>query len=254
MNTCAAILLGCTLVNVAVGEADFKGLELGRNETETMPDDWRGRSMVEGWSVRSTVKVDGSGISFATDPGLFDAHRYRIDGWRERSGFTSEPGPMNAVQIVLLEGLHPQFLDFGRGAPEERSPTSTTLERTFGGMTRIEQMERHVGWGMSSGSGGTAGGRFRSGDGGYGLALEVVIPLDLDGAPSRFPELTPPGWELGGSALHGGIPGVSGGSVTGGSGNSEGVAVVPLPLPAVLTGVGLTAAILMRGRLRRRGI
>ena len=255
MKTCAAVLAGCAVASSLAGETVFTVTDHDQDLFEASA---RAESMVaplaqtiaDSWSVRSTVRVTGAELSFATDHRRFDAHDYRINDLGDLSGFTAEPGPINAVEIVLLENLHPQFPEFSGGTSEEVVSTSTAQRMTSTRNASWNAIDRII---SSTGPGpvspGAGGGMLRSTSGGTGWTDEVVLPPHLGFSGDDPYVIYPAGWSS--SDGHGSDGGSQHGKYVPSSSISGTVMVVPLPLPAVLTGVGLMMAIFVRRRMGR---
>ena len=255
MKTCAAVLAGCAVASSLAGETvftvtDHDGDLLGASaRTEPMVAPLV-TTITDSWSVRSTVRVTGAELSFATDYRRFDAHDYRINERGDLSGFTSDPGPINAVEIVLLENLHPQFPEFSSGTAEVEVSTSTAQRMTSPRSVSWNAIDRII---SSMGPGpvgpGAGGGAFRSASGGAGWTDQVVLPPHLGFGGGDPYVIYPADWtSSNGYDSNGGSPH---GKPVPGSSLSGTVMVVPLPLPVVLTGVGLMMAVLVRRRMGR---
>lgn len=254
MKTCAAVLAGCAAVTALAGETALTvdDRDLIELEPLTGPDRMVvavEKTIADAWSVRSTVRVIGAELAFATDPRLFETHDYRINVPNDRAGFTSEPGPINAVEIVLLENLHPQFLDFSSGSSEEISSTSTTQKMTSFNRISWNAIETIIApsAGTASSNPGSGGGLFRSASGGAGFTDEVVLPVHLGSGDGTY-LIYPLDWVS--NHEDNSNDSDSNGKFISSSSVSNGVMIVPLPLPAVLTGIGLVMAVLARRRFR----
>ena len=254
MNTCAAVLAGCAAASTLVGESTFTVADGDRIEFDFLTNSSlvlfeKETSLAEAWSVRSMVRVVGVDLSFASDHRLFEAHDYRINETNDRAGFTSEPGPVNAVEIVLLENLHPQFPDFSSGASIDFSSTSTTEKMTSPRRLSWHAVDAIIAFGTGSGSssGGSGGNMFRSASGGTQFTDETVLPVQL-GFGGSADVIYPLDW----ISNHGDDSNDtdSNGKLIGDTSFTNDVMVVPLPLPMVLTGVGLVVAVMARRRFR----
>lgn len=254
MNTCAAVLAGCAAASTLVGESTFTVADVGRIEFEALSSPSpvlfaKDTGLAEAWSVRSMVRVVGADLAFATDHRLFETHDYRINETNDRAGFTSEPGPVNAVEIVLLENLHPQFPDFSSGASIDFFSTSTTEKMTSPRRIAWNAVDGIIAFptGTPSSGGGSGGNMFRSASGGTQFTDETILPVQL-GFGSATDVIYPLDWV----SNHGDDSDDtdSNGKLISDSSFTEDVMVVPLPLPMVLTGVGLVVAAMARRRFR----
>lgn len=207
------------------------------------------------WGTMSSVRVVTFGIAFTTDSHVRTAHLYEITAGQHQSGFATTPGPMNAVDIVLLANLHPRLQDMKIGLSAEGHPVSTQLngrsiERSFN--TVLEELNyAPIGTGFQGGGGDISMSMSMSSAAGFTSDLpDGLIGVSGTSDTSNTP-LGKHGnydndqineWNT--TGLYSGADGI------GDSDND--LMVVPLPLPAVLAGIGLVGAVVMRHSLRRR--
>lgn len=205
------------------------------------------------WGNMSSVRVVTFGIEFTTDMRLRDAHLYKITQSLQDSGFATTPGPLNAVDIVLLENLHPRFEDMkigdiGEGQAVSSQLTSGSKRSAFHAV--LEEFN-YVPIGTPAESG---GGHFPSGMSTHSADLTDEFLDSLDQVSGTFDSIADPLGKHGhfGETSFWNPGGFDVGGV--GSGGHDKLMVVPLPLPGILAGIGLAGVMLMRRSMRRTGV
>ena len=206
------------------------------------------------WGSTSSVRVVTFGIAFATDRRIRDAHLYRIASGLHDSGFAAKPGPINAVDIVLLENLHPRFQDMTIGMSGEGQPVSNRFHNGSPGLAFRAALEQFNYAPSGTTSQGGGGGHSPSSMSMSSADLTGNAPVILEDTSGTLDWLNSPlgkNGDYGDTSLWGASAFSAGGTSSGDDGDD--LMVVPLPVPALLAGIGLASAVVMRRTLRRRG-
>ena len=202
----------------------------------------------------TSLQVLAHGITFASDLRKTGTHRYPIARDTSNRGFINGTDPINAIEIVLLENLHPRFENLMvESTFTDRDQAHFLGRESFGlngvllGMDDVTPVGAFLRAANPSDPLGTID---------HSL---LIAGLSDRNSGSDFPAFTSDLFDstntsdnesFGWSRASDQSGSWSGGFITdSGSGNND-LTVVPLPLPVTLTGCGIITALLVRRRMR----
>ena len=198
-----------------------------------------------------SLEVLAHGITFASDLQDTGTHRYPVARDTSNRGFINGMSPISAIEIVLLENLHPRFADLMVGSTyTDRDQMHFLMWESTGlngDWIELSDLTTSADLQAAVNALGTIDGSFLSA-GARGGESDSDVPYftsDLFDSAN-----TTDGGNFGWRSSSDQSGSWSGGVITdSGSGNNN-LAVVPLPLPVTLTGCGLITALLVRRRMR----
>ena len=199
----------------------------------------------------TSLEVLAHGITFASDLRDTGTHRYPVARDTSNRGFIDGMNPISAIEMVLLENLHPRFANLMiESTYMDRNQMHFLMWESSGlngDWIDINDVTTSGGFLGAVNALGTTDGSFLT-TGAQGGDSDSDVPYFTSDLFDSVNTTDGENYVWRSSSDQSGS--WSGGVITdSGSGNNN-LAVVPLPLPVTLTGCGLITALLVRRRMR----